>query len=181
MSHNLELVEATRTRFRPERITTLFVGESAPDGGDFFYFGGNAMLRDMQRAVEQSLGEGGDILARFKDFGWYLDDLVLTPVDKLPPPERIAKCRDAQQSLAARIAEYRPLAIVSLLKRIEKNVDAAAVAAGSDSPRFAVPFSRFGNLPVFLAEMARIIPILPRLSNETTLSTSLLSRKPTGQ
>jgi hypothetical protein len=163
MSHNFEAVEATRARFRPDRITTLFVGESAPDGGDFFYFGGNAMLRHMQRAIERSLGEGGDILARFKAFGWYLDDLVLTPVDKLPKPERLARCRDAQQSLAARIAEYQPLAIVSLLKRIEKNVDAAAIAAGSDAQRFAVPFSGFGNLPTFLADMARIIPTLPRL------------------
>src|SRR5229473_704723 len=49
MSHNMEAVEATRARFRPERITTLFVGESAPDSGDFF--------------------------TRFKAYGWYLDDL----------------------------------------------------------------------------------------------------------
>jgi hypothetical protein len=163
MNHNLELVEATRARFRPDKIVTLFVGESAPAGGDFFYFGGNAMLTDMQRAIERSLGEGGDILARFKALGWYLDDLVLTPVDKISEKERKAKCRDAQQSLADRIAEYRPLAIVSLLKRIGKNVDAAAISAGSDAPRYAVPFSRKGNLTRFNAEMARIIPLLPRL------------------
>ena len=163
MSHDMELIEATRARFRPERVMTLFVGESAPAGGGFFYFGGNAMLTDMQRAIERSLGAGGDILARFKAMGWYLDDLSLAPVNNLPKRARVAICRDAEPSLTARIAEYRPLAIVALLKRIEKNVNAAAIAAGSDAPRFAVPFSRQGNLTRFNAEMARIIPQLPRL------------------
>ena len=163
MSHDMELIEATRARFRPERVMTLFVAESAPDSGKFFYFGNNPMLTDMQRAIEHSLGEGGDILARFKAMGWYLDDLSLAPVNNLPKRARVAICRDAEPSLTARIAEYRPLAIVALLKRIEKNVNAAAIAAGSDAPRFAVPFSRQGNLTRFNAEMARIIPQLPRL------------------
>jgi hypothetical protein len=70
---------------------------------------------------------------------------VLTPVDQLATAERKAKCRDAQESLAARLAEYRPLAIVALLKSIEKNVDAAAIAAGSDVPRFAVSFPGMGQ------------------------------------
>ena len=163
MSHDMELIEATRARFRPERVMTLFVAESAPDSGKFFYFGNNPMLTDMQRAIEHSLGEGGDILARFKAMGWYLDDLSLAPVNNLPKMERVAICRDAQRSLAERIAEYRPLAIVALLKRIEKNVNAAAISAGSDAPRYAVPFSRHGNLTRFNAEMVRIIPQLPRL------------------
>ena len=80
MSHDLQAVEATRKRFRPEQITTLFVGESAPASGDFFYNGNTALKRHMQRAMENSLGEGGDFFERFKAYGWYLDDLVLIPV-----------------------------------------------------------------------------------------------------
>ena len=56
MSHNVEAVEATREQFRPKRVMTLFVGESAPASGDFFYYGNNAMLRHMQRAVEAAFG-----------------------------------------------------------------------------------------------------------------------------
>jgi hypothetical protein len=112
MSHNMEAVEATRARFRPERITTLFVGESAPVGGDFFYYGNNAMLNHVQRALEQALG---------------------------------------------------PLAIVSLLMSIRTIVDAAAIEAGNDAPRFAVPFPGMGQQARFKAAMAQIIPALPRL------------------
>ena len=160
----MEAVEATRARFRPAKITTLFVGESAPVSGDFFYYGNNAMLTHMQRAVEQALGGGGDFLDRFKGFGWYLDDLVLTPVNQLKGAERGAKCRDAQNSLAVRIAEYQPLAIVSLMIGIKSIVDAAAIAAGNDAPRFAVPFPGMGQQVRFRAAMAEIIPTLPRLS-----------------
>ena len=164
MSHNLEAVEATRARFRPERITTLFVGESAPVSGDFFYYGNTALQRHMQRAVEDSFGEGGNFFERFMAYGWYLDDLVLTPVNQLTKPERIGKCLAAQDSLAKRIAEYRPLTIVSLLIGIQTFVDAAAIAAGSDAPRFAVPFPGMGQQARFKLAMAQIIPKLPRLS-----------------
>jgi hypothetical protein len=69
---------------------TLFVGESAPASGDFFYYGTSAMTRYMRRAIEDALGPANDFLASFKGLGWYLDDLVLTPVDKLARSERIA-------------------------------------------------------------------------------------------
>ena len=163
MSHDLEVVEGARKRFRPERITTLFVGESAPVSGDFFYFGNTALQRFMERAVEDALGKGDDFLEQFKGYGWYLDDLVLTPVNHLTRSERNAQCSAAQDNLAARIAKYRPLAIVSLLISIKSIVDAAAITAGSTAPRFAVPFPGMGQQTRFKIAMAQIIPELPRL------------------
>ena len=80
----------------------------------------------------------GDFLDRFKAYGWYLDDLVLEPVNRMTWSERRAACRNAVAGLADRIAEYRPLAIVSLLLRIKDIVEAAAISAGSDAPRYAV-------------------------------------------
>ena len=58
------------------------------------------MLRYMQQATEAALGVGsGEFLDRFKAWGWFLDDLVLTPVNNLKnPAERIAKCRAAQST-----------------------------------------------------------------------------------
>jgi hypothetical protein len=163
VSHNLEAVEAARARFRPHRITTLFVGESAPVSGDFFYFGNTALQLYMKRAVEDAFGEGGDFFQRFKAYGWYLDDLVLTPVNQLAKADRIATCLAARTSLATRIAEYRPLAIVSLLISIKTIVAAAAIEAGSTAQRFAVPFPGIGQQARFKTAMAEIIQTLPRL------------------
>jgi hypothetical protein len=116
----METVEAVRRRFRPKRITTLFVGESAPHSGDFFYCGNTAMSSHMKRAVELAFGKSDDFLKSFQAYGWYLDDLVLEPVNHLPESERVAKCLNALKSLADRIEAYQPEAIVSLLKRIER-------------------------------------------------------------
>ena len=55
-------VEVARAHYRPERITTLFVGESAPFSGAFFYYGNSAMTRHMQRAVEFVLGASSNFL-----------------------------------------------------------------------------------------------------------------------
>ena len=57
-SQNMESVESVRARYRPERILTLFVGESAPHSGKFFYLGNTALKRHMQEAMEAA-GMGG--------------------------------------------------------------------------------------------------------------------------
>jgi len=127
-------IETVREGYRPNCIKTLFVGESAPASGDFFYCGGNAMLTHMRCAVEPALGGSGgsdqDFLERFKKYGWFLDDLVLTPVNHLTKSERKAKCLEAQRSLADRIAAYQPEAIVSLLIFTKPFVDEAAILLG---------------------------------------------------
>jgi hypothetical protein len=119
----------------------------------------------MQRAIENSLGAANDFLERFKSYGWYLDDLVLTPVNHMTKSARNAKCLGAQSSLADRISEYRPLAIVSLLLSIQAIVEAAAMEAGSAVPRFAVPFPGMGQQARFYARMKVIVPNLPRLTD----------------
>jgi hypothetical protein len=141
-----EPVDTLRALYRPERITTLFVGESAPINGTFFYDGKNPMLTFMRQAVESALPGEGDFLNRFRESGWYLDDLVLTPVNHLKPAPRRAAWREARDGLASRIAEYKPLVIVVLLKGIEPIVREAAVAAGSTATIYKVPFPGMGYL-----------------------------------
>jgi hypothetical protein len=109
------------------------------------------------------LGASNNFLDSFKAYGWYLDDLVLIPVNHLTKSECKAKWLCAQNSLADRIAEHQPLAIVSLLLGMQHIiVDAAATAAGSRAPRFAVAFPGMGQQARFRSDMARIIPMLPR-------------------
>lgn len=110
------------------------------------------------------LGGEGDVLQRFKSYGWYLDDLVLRPVNQMQSAELKKTCREAQHSLADRIAEYQPQAIVCLLLRISDIVEHAADEAGSGARQFAVPFPGNGQQLRFRKAMARIIPQLPRES-----------------
>jgi hypothetical protein len=155
-------IEALRASYRPHQITTLFVGESAPRSGKFFYDGDNSMVRYMQRATEAVISGTGDFLDRFKSYGWYLDDLVLTPVNKMTNAQRKAEWIGAQDSLRDRIADYRPLAIVSLLVGIKGIVHSAAIAAGCKVELFAVPFPGMGQQGRFHDAMVKLIPLLPK-------------------
>jgi len=116
--------------------------------GAFFYDGNTALARHMETALTANgLGGHGEFLERFKAYGWYLDDLVLVPVDHLPKTQRHAQCIAATNSLADRIAEYRPLAIVSVLLKIRDIVGIAAKLARSDAVQFAKPYETKKNGP----------------------------------
>jgi|ERR1700733_2569615 len=155
-------VEEARADFRPRRITTLFVAESAPVVGTFFYHGNGHLGRYLRRSIEEVLAGDGDFLECFESYGWYLDDLVLAPVNQLTPRERRAAHHGAAQDLQRRVAEYHPLAIVCLLKSIGPIVRAAASGARFDGPFFEVPFPGNGQQRRFHLQMIDIIPELPR-------------------
>ncbi|WP_316197103.1 MULTISPECIES: hypothetical protein [unclassified Bradyrhizobium] len=166
MSDAIEAIEAARLSHRPAKVMTLFVGESAPTGGKFFYNGNNAMLTYTRRAIETALPDTRDFFERFKAYGWYLDDLVLTkPVDRLKGAARKAELRNAVSSLRDRIAIYQPQAIVSLMTSIAPFVAEAARAAGSNATVYSLPFPGNGHQNRFCNELARITPLLPRHSN----------------
>jgi hypothetical protein len=158
-------IEAIRQRYRPPHILTLFVGESAPHSGKFFYCGNTALKKYMQEALQSAgIATDGDFLESFKALGWYLDDLVLTPVNQMTKSERVAECLRAQNKLAQRIAEYRPLAIVPVLFRIKDIVKAAADEAGSTAAFHPVPFPGNGQQGRFRKAMEHLIPLLPKES-----------------
>ena len=72
-------LEKVRRSFRPRHITTLFVGESPPHSGTFFY------KRDsrLYRRVKEAFGNGENFLSEFKAKGFFLDDLVLYPINQI--------------------------------------------------------------------------------------------------
>ena len=157
-------IEAIRSQYKPEWIVTLFVGESAPVSGAFFYKDDTALAHHMRKAMEAAGFDcSGDFLSTFKSLGWYLDDLVLEPINDLSPKQRKARHRECQESLRQRIASCRPRAVVSLLLSIRDIVETAAARAAPDARTHAVHFAGFGQQNVFRAEMAEILPKLPTL------------------
>lgn len=156
MSAHLAKIEALRHSYRPERITTLFIGESAPIGGSFFYDGNSQLYRYMKMAFG-----GSDDFLRQK--GFFLDDLVLYPINNLTGPQRKKLHREWVRSLAQRIAEYRPIAVVSMLGSIQGPIRSAIEKSGLESiEHYTVPFAGMGHQSKFQKEIALIIPKLPQ-------------------
>jgi hypothetical protein len=149
--------EETRASYRPDRITTLFVGESAPHGGTFFYNRNSGLFREIRKAFH-----GGEIfLEIFKRNGFYLDDLVLEPVNHLDNKNRRSLCRQSIGSFVERLKDYQPQAIVILLHSIKPMVLQAMREAGLRYVPHCTPYPGFGNQPRFHKAMAEIIPSLP--------------------
>ena len=149
--------EEIRASYRPRRITTLFVGESAPHGGTFFYKQDSGLFREMRKAFRGQQR----FLEDFKQNGFYLDDLVLEPVNQLTPRDRRTACKQSISSFAKRLKNYNPVAIVILLCSIKPMVLEAMRQADVSYDPFCTPYPGFGNQPRFHQAMAEIIPNLP--------------------
>jgi hypothetical protein len=113
-------------------VRVLFVAESAPAGGTFFYAGDSGLFRATRDAFCDAFDrfdEDEPFLERFARAGCYLVDLCPQPVNRLTHGRRAAH-RAGEGELARTIADLQPLVIVVLLKSIAPNVRRAAAAAG---------------------------------------------------
>ena len=149
--------EELRKSFRPPLVTTLFLGESAPASGRFFYSGDSSLFHAMKRA----LGSEETFLEEFKKKGFYLDDLVLTPVNKLERQERFRHREEAVPELARRLIDYKPKALVVVMRAILPTVRKAMGIAGITYEPYCVPHPAFGNWTRFSNAMKEIIDCLP--------------------
>ena len=112
--------ERLRLSYRPSKVDVLFVGESPPASGRFFYAGDSGLYRAMLEAfkvVDPNLDEA-TFLRRFADIGCYLVDLCPEPVDRLPLSTRRATHDAGVELLSVTIAGFRPSIVAPLLRSI---------------------------------------------------------------
>jgi hypothetical protein len=113
-------IEGARQRHQPAEIRLLFVGESAPAGGTFFYAENSTLYHETRaafaRALPPEITAAGRFVDLFKRLGCYLDDLCLEPVNHLPEATRRQKRSDAEESLAVRLRNHSPLMVVAVGK-----------------------------------------------------------------
>ena len=132
--------EDLRARYRPRDVEVLFVGESPPAGGTFFYAANSKLYDATEEAFRRGVPEllAGDFLHDFCVLGCFLDDLCVKPVNHLRgSPEleqrRVDERRRGQQPLADRIRDANPQAVVVVMKGIVDNVRSALADADAGS------------------------------------------------
>ena len=143
-------IEQLRESFRPETVRVLFVGESPPAAGTFFYAADSELYRSTREAFADAFpnwNDGETFLERFSRSGCYLDDLCHEPVNQYDARDRESRRmrlqarRDNEARLAVTIAGSRPLVVIVLLKAIARNVARALAAANcSDIETFVVTY-----------------------------------------
>ena len=156
--------ERLRRRYRPERIRLLFIGESPPASGRFFYRQDSGLyraIRDTFRMIDPSITDD-TFLEIFQKSGCYLIDACAGPVDHLDAHSRGAACLAGEPALARKIRQLRPAAIVALLKSIRGNVRRATARAGWSGPILELPYpGRWASHRKIFLE--RLVPQLNQL------------------
>ena len=158
---NLRQREYLRRRYRPEQVRLLFVGESPPASGRFFYRGDSGLyraMRDTFQTVDPSMRDES-FFATFRDAGCYLVDLCPEPIDRLDLKSRRAACRNAEASFSKAMARLRPSMVATLVRSIEGNVLSAASLANWQGTMIHLPYpGRWSHLKQsFVKTLAPVI------------------------
>lgn len=135
-----------RSEFKPKAVQYLFVGESVPYNGTFFYYK-DSILFDYTLVAFKKVYPGimqVNFLDRFKEMGFYLDDLCSEPVNQLKSKEEKKKRKRLrelyEEDLASRIKNYNPKLIIVTPKEITENIKSVIKQTGLDVPLKELPF-----------------------------------------
>jgi hypothetical protein len=169
--------ERLRSQFRPASVRVLFVGESPPAGGSFFYAADSELYRATRDAFESALPRlrtADSFLNAFAESGCYLVDLCLDPVNQLIDradgswSKRVRARRRGEARLAATLADMRPAYVIVVLKGIAANVNRAAALAGVSTECYTVTYpSRWSRHRI--AYRKELAQLLRRLVHEKVL------------
>jgi hypothetical protein len=142
MQQRPEDSERLRRQYRPAHVRLLFIGESPPASGRFFYRKDSGLyraMRDAFRAIDPSINDD-TFLEMFQRSGCYLIDACAVPVDRLDARSRRAACLESESSLVRSIRHLDPAVIVTMVKSIRDIVQRAAGHARWQGPILELPY-----------------------------------------
>lgn len=149
--------EQLRSRYRPRHIRVLLIGESPPVGGTFFYAANSNLYRYTRRAFEAALEQEWSTDEAFldflRDFGFFLDDLCLEPVNGMTRSDRESARTAGESSLADRLVSMRPQHVAVTPKAISKHVKRSLATAGIGAQPEALPFPAMSWQADYVAAM----------------------------
>lgn len=134
--------ERLRQSFRPRKVRILFVGESPPASGRFFYHADSGLYRAIREAFVKAFPNlrEADFLKSFRNLGCYLVDLCELPVDRLPPNMRRKLCRAGEPHLTKTIRSSRPAIVVTVIRSIAHNVQRTERQANWSGRHVELPY-----------------------------------------
>jgi len=139
-----------RLKYKPCNVTMLFIGESPPASGDYFYFGGkNSLLKYIRQAFVSvygdKCGDEDEFLEFFKKGGNYLIDLSEESINGKQNKERRQLRKANIEPLADRVKKINPKSVIIFMKAIEKEVRAALPSSIPKENIYVTKFPGYGN------------------------------------
>lgn len=155
-------LESKRKKFRPSKVKVLFVGESPPVKGTFFYCENSNLARYTKEGFEKVCGKFDSMstfLRSFKEKGCYLIDLRDEPINNLDKKRRKEERAKGIESLSKTIDELKPARIVVVMKGIRSYVEKAL---GVKVSRFnlkanTLPFPSHGHQREYVKGLSKLV------------------------
>lgn len=162
---------SAREFYRPNRIRLLFIAESPPSSGGYFYFtrtiGKDHLFRETMKALDlwpqsQRMRKGIDkrpYLHQFMKMKFFLIDTCDRPVDKLPRKSRTLQISKGASTIAARVRKLTPAKIVVVKKTVFGPVRNALRNADLDSKLLndkPIPFPSHGHQATYRNQLRRL-------------------------
>jgi hypothetical protein len=134
--------ERLRQSYRPTRVRILFVGESPPASGRFFYRADSGLYRAIRDAFSLAFPTINriDFLRDFQRLGCYLVDLCAKPVDRLRRHQSREVCAQGEPRLARTLRKLSPTLVVVVVRSIGPNVKRAEYQAGWQGQHFELAY-----------------------------------------
>ena len=165
--------EKLRRKYRPEPIKVLFIGESPPHQGTFFYSGDSFLYKYTCDAFEKAYGKvwhtHENFLAFFKESGCFLEDLSKEPINHLTKTaqqraQRRRERRQGAKSLAVDLPHLQPRAIIGVMRGIRGNIRWALRGAGVGvGEQLYLPFPNWGRQRRFVHELCAALLLLQNM------------------
>ncbi len=134
--------ERLRRRYRPDEVGLLFVGESPPASGRFFYQADSGLYRAIRDTffVAFPVLDKTDFLESFRDLGCYLIDLCEMPVDRFSGEQRRRACAEGEDHLAQKLSQLHPKIVITVVRSIAANVRRAQQKADWRGTHLELPY-----------------------------------------
>lgn len=161
-----------RNRYKPLKIAVLFIAESPPSSGGYFYsektIGKDHLFRETMKALEfwpsgRPMRKGWDkrsMLNEFCSLGFFLIDICEFPVDKLRPRERRISTLRGALTLQGRVEALCPDRILIVKKTVFKPATQALSEtgfAGRVLNAEPLPFPSHGNQKKYRTMLRRLV------------------------
>jgi hypothetical protein len=139
---SLQSKERLRQSFRPRKVRILFVGESPPASGRFFYQADSGLYRAIREALLKAFPDlrNADFLKSFRSLGCYLVDLCERPVDRLQPKARRKACSAGEPRLTKSLQALRPEIVIVVIRSIARNVQRSERQANWSGHHVELPY-----------------------------------------
>ena len=150
-----------RDNFRPGKVRFLFIGESRPAQGNFFYYENSNLYRYTKQAFEHVSGALFNC-ETFKEYGCWLYVVCDTPVNGLEDDERILQIQQGIPRMIVLLQQLLPEYVIFVKKgNFGRMVYPAVLNTGlvDGEKIFLLPFPACGQQGRYVRELTAILDV----------------------